>query len=642
MSGLGLLRGPGVSGGVRGWVYSAVASATTSTSDAPAQPIDAQLYDWLQPAFVQASGVPDAKPLIQVSNQPDVDYQANGAMPLGKQVGTNPRELATAIVECLTANALAETPAVAGPGFINITLKADAISAALDAIDNESLGIAVDHDPHPIVIDMCSVNVAKQMHVGHLRSTIIGDAIQRVFQRLGRTVIPQNHLGDWGVPIAMVLHQLRARKVDLDALDVEDLERAYRDAQLSTNGDPRGFEAAIQLHAGPHRVAELEEQNAGANEAHDAARKTLVRLQQGDEALVRDWHRLIDCTMAAVYDVLDMLGVQLGPNDNRGESFYRDRLSQTVDLFIARGAAEEHEGAIVVRFEGRERPLLIRKSDGGFLYATTDLAAIRYRVQELNADRVIYVVDARQRDHFRDVFDGVRTIGWHQLDDGTEARLEHLAFGSVLGKDGKPLKTRSGDNVTLKSLLEEAIERGTAEVKKRADDPDAPTHGLSNDELAEIGRQVGIGAVKYADLCNDLVRDYVFDLDRMVAFEGNTGPYLQYAHARICSIFARAGDGQVDHAAPLLIEQPEEKQLALLLLRYGSVVHDVAESLEPHRLCSSLYEIANAYSAFYQSCPVLKAETGALRASRLRLCDLTRRVLADGLSLLGIDAPRRM
>ncbi len=573
------------------------------------------------------------------------DFQANLAMPLAKQAGLKPRDLAQQLVDAAADDlaAVVEPPEVAGPGFINLRLKPDVLAAAVESIDNNRLGIEPDPQASPIAIDLCGVNVAKQMHVGHLRSTIIGDGLARVFERRGRTVLRQNHLGDWGLPIAMVLHQLRAAGVDLDRLELTDLDRAYRDAQLAGKADSKGLEAADRLHAGPHRVAELEAQNASAAEAMEAARMTLVKLQQGDPELVADWQKLIDCTMRAVEEMLELLNVHMTAEHNRGESFYRDRLADVVDAFVREGISEEDEGALVVRFDDRDRPLLIRKSDGGFLYATTDLAAVRYRTQELGASRVIYVVDARQRDHFRDVFDAARRIGWDVTPDGTPVELVHVPFGAVLGTDKRPLKTRSGENVTLMSLLNEAVERGTSEVKRRAADPEAPTHDMTADELDAIGRAVGIGAVKYADMSNDLVRDYVFDMDRMIAFEGNTGPYIQYAHARINSIFQRGG---IDPAAladgPLMMTEPAEKQLALALLRYGATIEQVASTLEPHRLCSYLYELANTYSAFYQQCPVLKAEREDVRMSRLRLCDLTRRVIADGLDLLGIDAPPRM
>lgn len=583
----------------------------------------AVLASIFQSAMVTALGeeLADVDPLLRCSQNPQFgDFQANMAMPLGKRLGRNPRELAQAIVEAADLSAVAESPEIAGPGFINIRLKNDAIASMLDAMDDQSLGVQQDNDTHTIAIDLCGVNVAKQMHVGHLRSTIIGDALARIFQRRGRKVFRENHLGDWGLPIAMVLHELRQAGADLDTLTLDDLDAAYRAAQAKASGE-----------------------DAAATAASEGAKATLVQLQHGDEQALRDWQKLIDVTMAAVYESFDLLDVKLGPENNRGESFYRDMLPDVVDAFVRAGIAEEDHGAIIVRFEDRERPLLIRKSDGGYLYATTDLAAIRYRVQELGADRVIYVVDARQRDHFRDVFDAARKIGWNRTPQGSTAEFVHVAFGAVLGPDKKPLKTRSGENVTLKSLLIEAIERGCAEVKQRAADPAAPTHNLAEDELNEIGKAVGIGAVKYADLSSDLVRDYIFNMDRMIAFEGNTGPYLQYAHARICSIFSRAGVSAEDLGdAPFIIAEPAERSLALLLLRYGSVVADIAVSLEPHRLCTYLYELAEAYSTFYQQCPVIKAAEDAIRRSRLRLCDKVRRVLADGLDLLGIQAPQRM
>jgi len=620
---------------------------TTSESTTAADPV--ALLDGAMRRAIRSSlgeAFADVDPLIKPSqNREFGDFQANVAMPLAKRVGKNPREIAQQLASAVASEIapIAERPDVAGPGFINIRLKPAALSGLVEQMHERDLGVTPETDRHAVVIDMCSVNVAKQMHVGHLRSTIIGDALGRVMERLGRTVHRQNHLGDWGLQIGMVLHQLRAAGVDLDRLSIAELERAYRDAQLACKADESGLEAARRLHAGPHRIAELEEQNAGAQATLRDVKQTLVRLQRGDEELIRDWRKLIDVTMRAVYEIIDLLNVKLDRSSERGESFYRDKLADVVEEFQREGAAREDQGAVVVPFEDRERPLLIQKSDGGFLYATTDLAAIRYRVRELEADRIIYVVDARQRDHFRDVFDAVRKVGWNIAPDEAEVELTHIAFGAVLGEDKRPLKTRSGENVTLKALLEEAVQRGTAEVKKRAADPMAPTHGLDDDELAKIGRAVGIGAVKYADLSSELTRDYVFNFDRMIAFEGNTGPYIQYAHARICSIFAKAGEADAAiRSAPIAIAEPAEKDLALLLLRYNATVHAVSEALEPHRLCTYLYDLANAYSAFYQSCPVIKADDEATRRSRLRLCAITRDLIADGLALLGIDAPTRM
>jgi len=616
----------------------------------------AEIQNQLEEALRQAIGraiaaafgptFADADPAVRTSHNPDHgDFQCNAALALSKQVGAKPREVAERILAAAPGSlaALVETPEIAGPGFINLRLRPDALAAQLAAMDTPTLGIEPQSMPHAIVIDLCGVNVAKQLHVGHLRATVIGDALARIFERLGRKVWRENHLGDWGLPIAMVLWRLRHDGVDLDRLTLEDLNRAYRAGQAAAKDDRAGLEAARTLGCGPHRIAELEAQNAGALEAQAAARTTLVALQAGDEELQRDWRKLIEVTMREVYETAEVLNVRLGPEHERGESFFRERLSGIVDAFVEAGLGVEDDGAIVVRFADRERPLLIRKRDGGFLYATTDLAAVRFRVQELDGERVIYVVDARQRDHFKDVFDAVRLIGWDRLEDGTRAELLHIGFGTVLGRDRRPLKTRSGENFTLQALLEEAVARGRDEVRRRAADPNSPTHGFDDETLDDIGRAVGIAAIKYADLGSDLVRDYVFDLDRMVAFEGDTGPYLQYAHARTCSILARgAVDPTVVGTATFPVTAAEERRLALALLRHPQIVAEVARTLEPHRLCGHLRALAEHYSAFYNACPVLKADDEALRNGRLRLCDLTRRALRDGLDLLGIEAPERM
>jgi len=592
-------------------------------------------------SVVLGDGYKDSDPAVRLSQNPKFgDYQINGIMGLAKKLGQNPRELAEKIVGAINLEGFAQSLEVAGPGFINVTLTPSMLVDLCVGMDTVSLGIKPDSDTHPIAIDLCGVNVAKQLHVGHLRSTIIGDSLARVFERLGRTVYRENHLGDWGLPIAMVLERLIRTSVDLDTLSILDLNVAYKDAQLFAKDDRRGAITAEKICAGPHRCIEFEEQNAGALTAQETAKSTLVKLQQGDKSLLSDWQKLIDCTMKEVYASLDLLNVKLGPENNRGESFYRDRLGDVVECFLDANLAEEDDGALVVRFENRERPLLIRKSDGGFLYATTDLAAVYFRTQELGCDRVIYVVDARQRDHFNDLFDAAKLIGWNKTPDGSDVELVHIPFGSVLGEDQKPLKTRSGLNVTLSSLLEEAISRGTAEVTRRSNDEKAPTHGMSKESLGTIGRQIGIGAIKYADLSNDLVRDYVFDMDRMISFEGNTGPYIQYACARIASLLEKSGEGEF--TSDLIIETPQERQLVLQLLQYGDVVRVVAQHLEPHRLCTWLFELTDAFSSFYQSCPVLKVKDNAIRGSRLRLADLTRRVIVDGLDLLGIEVPEKM
>ena len=581
-----------------------------------------------------------ADPVIRRSQNPALaDFQANCAMALGKRFGQDPRELAEKIVAAVDLGSIAEVPEVAGPGFINIRLREAAIVALVEEMDCVALGIEPDGDSHSVAIDLCGVNVAKQLHVGHLRSTIIGDSIARMYERVGRTVYRENHLGDWGLPIAMVLERLLAANINLDTLSLDDLNTAYKNAQLVAKDELRGEKTAIKMCAGPHRLVEIKEQNKGALVAQGAAKEVLNALQQGDEKLLEEWQKLINCTMESVYESLDLLHVKIGPENNRGESFYRDLLASVVDTFVKNGLAEEDDGAIVVRFKDRERPMLIRKSDGGFLYATTDLAAIRFRTQELDADRVIYVVDARQRDHFKDLFDAARLVGWDRASDGTIAELVHVPFGSVLGEDKKPLKTRSGSNVTLLSLLQEAVARGTGEVVKRSKDAKAPTHGMSDEELGYIGRQIGIGAIKYADLSNDLVRDYVFDMDRMVAFEGNTGPYIQYACARIASLTRKGG---LNPTAPLFVKESQERALALKLLQYGNVLKESLLYLEPHRLCTWLYELTECFGAFYQSCPVIRLDDASIKQSRLRLADITRRTIVDGLDMLGIESPEKM
>jgi arginyl-tRNA synthetase len=614
------------------------ASTVLRPASDPATELDARF----RAAIRAAMGV-DADPVIRASgNAKFGDYQVNAAMALAKEFGKNPREVADAVLKAADLEGVATKCEVAGPGFINVTLERAFVENRLAALEaSDSFGIPPATDPHAVVIDLCGVNVAKQMHVGHLRATIIGDSLARVFERLGRKVWRENHLGDWGLPIAMTLAKLVREKRDFARLTLDDLNAAYRGAQKETATDD--LDAAYEFRCGPHRIAELELQYEPARAAMDDAKKTLVRLQSGDAEIVGLWERLIEVTMEQVYEAARTLNAKLGPENNRGESFFRDRLAGVVDAFKSSGLAKSDKGAMIVPFADRERPLLIQKSDGGFLYATTDLAAVRFRTYELDGDLVVYVVDARQRDHFRDVFDAARLIGWNKTKDGAESTLVHLGFGAVLGADKKPLKTRSGENFTLKDLLDEACERGAAEVMRRAADPNAPTHGISEGELRAIGAAVGIAAVKYADLSGDLTKDYVFDLDRMIAFEGDTGPYLQYAHARIASILSKSGESANAVArAPLAVAEPAERALALHILRYPQMVLDVGRSLETNRVGLYLRTLAELFNAFYQSCPVLKADDATTRLARLRLCAVARAVLADGLSLYGIVAPERM
>lgn len=586
-------------------------------------------------------------PILTPSRQPKLgDFQSNAAMPLAKLAGKNPREVAQAIVRNLDVSGVGEPVGeenIAGPGFINVFLSKDALANALRAMDSKDLGISPAAPPKTVVIDLCGVNLAKQMHVGHIRSTIIGDSIARVFTRLGHTVIRQSHLGDWGLPIAMVtdrIMRLAAQgKIDLDSVTLDDLDVHYRAAQRACKADTRGLAVVNKYDLGPKALAELEEQVQGAEQALAQAKETLVKLQAGEPQTVAMWERLSQITVNEVVRVCALLGAIVLPEHAAGESSYRDELAGIVQDLESRGVATESKGALVVDLTdvGISEPLLVRKSDGGFLYATTDLAGIRRRVQEMGADEVVYCVDARQSLHFKQVFAGAIKAGYASKPDGSVARLEHAVFGTILGEDGKPFKTRSGENVRLAALLDEAIERAARAVAER--NPD-----LSSTEMLGIARAVGIGAIKYADLSSDRVKDYVFSFDRMLAFEGDTGPYLQYALVRVKSIQRKAREQGVEDwsNAPLRIDTPEEKRLALVALRYPSVVESVAEALEPHRLCNYLYELAGSFSSFFTACPVLQAETDEIRASRLRLCALVGKILEDGLSILGITALERM
>ncbi len=577
----------------------------------------------------------DADPLIAAARNPDFgDFQSNAAMPLAKALGEKPRDIAAKIVEQLDLSPIAETltaDSIAGPGFINIRLAPAALGDFLDALDSPDLGIEAPERVETVVVDLCGVNLAKQMHVGHLRSTVIGDALARIFERLGHTVIRQNHFGDWGLPIAMVTERLRALdaegEVDLDALTLDQLETHYREAQRACDPKQNDPEAA--------------------EEALARAKKTLVELQSGEETALAVWRRIYEVTLTECMRTCAALHANVAAEHTAGESTYREELPEIVRDLETRGVAVESKGALVVELEkfGIKEPLLVRKSDGGFLYATTDLAAIRRRVQQLGGDRVIYAVDARQSHHFRQVFAAAHKAGYATRADGATAHLEHAAFGAVLGEDGQPFKTRSGENVKLRDLIDEAVARAGVAVKQK-------NPSLSEDEQREVAEAVGVGAIKYADLSTERVRDYVFSFNRMLAFEGDTGPYLLYAICRVKSIFRKAQaefaldasrfEADAPDRPPFRIEAPEEKSLALELLRYPSVIQSAGDALEPHRICAAVYSIATAFSRFFQNCPVLRAPDEETRDARLRLCRLTDRVLWDGLTVLGITPLERM
>lgn len=604
----------------------------------------------IRAAFPSLEGEID--PLITASKQAALgDFQSNAAMAIGKRVGKPPREVAAQIVRHADISGIAEKltdASIAGPGFINIRLRGDALSSMLESMDNPTLGVPPPETRWTIVVDLFGVNLAKQMHVGHLRSPVIGDALARTFERLGHKVIRQNHVGDWGLPIAMVTARLMrlaaAGKINLDRITLDDLDENYKAAQAECVRDAEGLAAVRRFGLGPKAEAELEEQVAGATETFLAARETLLRLQAKEPSTFAVWKKIADVTMAVCIATAKRLHINVTERDSAGESTYADELPGMVEDLVKRGIAEASEGALVIRLEEPEygsikEPCLVRKSDGGFLYATTDIAAVRRRVQKLGADRIVYAIDARQQLHLRQFFGASRKAGYARNPlTGKDAILEHAAFGAVLGDDGRPFKTRSGENVNLQSLIDEAVHRAGAAVKLRSPE-------LSDSQARDAGEAIGVTAMKYADLCNDRIKDYVFNFDRMLAFEGNTGPYLLYALVRIKSIFrksAERGAGDSWKSARISIREPAEKNLALSLLRYPASIRSVADGLEPHRLCGYLYDLASAFSAFFDQCPVLGAQDAATRDARLKLCDLARRVLEDGLGVLGLPTVEKM
>ena len=512
-------------------------------------------------------------------------FQSNVALRLARSEGKPPREIAQRLVDEVDVADLCEPLEIAGPGFINIRLRNDVLAGVVTGIlQNPDAVIEQSDAPQRVVIDYSAPNVAKPMHVGNLRSTIIGDCFARVLRAQGHTVIAQNHIGDWGTQFGMLVEQILFEGIDADSLDLDSSVALYRRAQEHFRRD----EAFA-----------------------DAARRRVVALQGGDEQTRGIWRSLIEVSKAGFNRAYARLGVLLTDDDLAGESIYNHLLAQVADDLQSSGIAVVDDGALVVFVPGDEAPLIVRKSDGGFGYAATDLAAVRYRFDELHAQRLIYVVGSPQAHHFAQVFTVARMAGWVP-DDGV---LEHVGFGSVLGPDGKMFKTRDGKTVTLDTLLDLAEEVA------------APA--------------IAMAAVKYADLSTSLHKDYVFDAERMTATTGNTGPYLQYAHARVCGILRKAEAEGWRADAVTVLDEPAEQALALQLSRFGEVVAEVSETLQPHKLCTYLYDTATALSTFYEQCPVLKSE-GEVRTSRLALCAATRTVLAKGLYLLGIVAPDRM
>jgi arginyl-tRNA synthetase len=560
-------------------------------------PLAAQIESRLRTAMAEAlpAGHAGAEPRLRRSDR--ADFQVDGLPALAKRVGGDPRELAGRVAAGFGG---AHTAEVSGAGFVNITVSDQVLMEHVAArCADPRLGVPA-ADRVTTVVDYSQPNIAKEMHVGHLRSTIIGDALVRILELLGDRVIRQNHLGDWGTQFGMLIEHLAEGPVE------SDLTRLYQEARERFDRDP-DFAAR--------------------------ARRRVVALQSGDAATVERWRRIVAESKRHFDVVYSRLGVLLTDEDAVGESFYNDRLGDVADELEAKGVAESSDGALCVFPDRDGPPLIVRKSDGGYGYAATDLAALRHRVGLLAADRVLYVVDARQALHFRMVFETARRAGW--LPDEVEA--VHVRFGTVLGPDGTPFKTRAGDTPRLIELLDEAVARARTVVA------DKSPH-LSDDARNAMAETLGVGAVKYADLATGRAKDYVFDVDRMVSLTGNTGVYLQYAHARTRSILRKLPLRAVREARahPGQVLEPAERRLALELDGFGAVLHEVAKTYEPHRLCGYLFDLARAYNDFFEKCHVVRAPSGAVRDHRVLLVRLTGDTVRTGLRLLGLAAPDRL
>ncbi len=564
----------------------------------------------LAPAFEAVAGR-RVDPVVRSSDR--ADAQANGALPLAKELGRPPRDVAQAVLDAVDLSGVG-TGELAGPGLINLTFHPAFIAEQIAAAAaDERLGVRPSAPARKVLIDYSAPNVAKEMHVGHVRSTLIGDSLVRLAEFVGHTVVRENHIGDWGTPFGMLIEH------------VLDLDESGAMAELSV-GDLDGF------------YKQARKKFDESEEFQERARQRVVALQSLEPETLRLWKLLVDESTRYFNAAYQRLGVLLTDDDLMGESAYNPLLQGVLDRLRAQGLLEVSDGADVVfppgytNRDGDPLPLIVRKGTGGFNYATSDLACVIDRVERIGAEVVLYVVGAPQAQHLQMVFAVARMAGW--VPESTE--LTHVAFGSVLGSDRRMLRSRSGDAVKLSELLDEAVLRAGAAVAEK--NPD-----LSADERAAVAEMVGVGAIKYADLSNDRIKDYMFDFDRMLAFEGNTAPYLQYAHARIRSIFRRAeiDPASVRGVTPVLGE-PQERALALQLLGFDGAVQSTIDGWSPHRLCTYLFELASAFTSFYEACPVLKAPDDATRSSRLALADLTARVLACGLSLLGISAPDQM
>ncbi|MGW0366326.1 arginine--tRNA ligase [Streptomyces sp. NPDC002990] len=575
-----------------------------------------------------ASALPEAgaaDPLLRRSDR--ADFQANGILALAKKTKANPRELAATVVGSIPTGDLIGDIEVSGPGFLNITVTDRAIIETLAArAGDDRLGVPLASNPGTTVIDYAQPNVAKEMHVGHLRSAVIGAAMVEILEFTGEKVVRRHHIGDWGTQFGMLIQYLIEHPHELDH------KAAGADADLEVSGE-EAMSNLNRLYKASRTLFDSDE------EFKTRARARVVDLQAGDAQTLALWQRFVDESKIYFYSVFNKLDMDIRDADVVGESGYNDMLSETCKLLEESGVAVRSNGALCVFFDdvkgpdGNPTPLIVQKSDGGFGYAATDLSAIRNRVRDLGATTLIYVVDARQSLHFRMVFETARRAGW--LSDEVEA--VQLAFGTVLGKDGKPFKTREGETVRLVDLLDEAVERATAVVREKAEKV-----GLTEEEIVENGRYVGIGAVKYADLSTSAARDYKFDLDQMVSLNGDTSVYLQYAYARIRSILRKAGDrGPVAH--PELELAPAERALGLHLDHFGELIAEAAADHAPHKLAAYLYQLSSLFTTFYDQCPVIRPEPElVVGENRLFLCELTARTLNKGMSLLGIRTPEKL
>ena len=574
--------------------------------------IQALLSEKVSQAMILAGAPADCEPQVRQSAKAQFgDYQANGIMAVAKKLGQAPRQLADSVIQHLDLNGIASKVEIAGPGFINIFLDRSWLAEqAKQALTQPRLGVAA-VEPQTIVVDYSAPNVAKEMHVGHVRSTIIGDAAVRTLEFLGHNVIRANHVGDWGTQFGMLIAYLEKQQNEHhEEIALADLEAFYREAKRTYDEDDAFAERA---------------------------RAYVVKLQGGDEYCRAMWKKLVDITMSQNQQIYDRLNVTLTRKDVMGESLYNDMLPGIVADLRAKGLAVTSEGATVVFLdefqnkEGEPMGVIIQKKDGGYLYTTTDIACAKYRYETLHADRVLYYIDSRQHQHLQQAWTIVRKAGYVP----ESVPLEHHAFGMMLGKDGRPFKTRSGGTIKLADLLEEAHDRALTLVREK--NPE-----MSEAELQQLAEVVGIGAVKYADLSKSRTTDYIFDWDNMLAFEGNTAPYMQYAYTRVLSVFRKAGVAIDALDAPLTIAEDREAQLATRLLQFEETITQVARDGTPHVMCAYLYDLAGLFSGFYEHCPILSADDEATRQSRLQLAALTAKTLKQGLDTLGIKTVERM